>query len=47
MYSQGDGGSANVSLSGDTFTTSGSANGFKTNKPGEPAAADFKIIATC
>ena len=47
MYSQGDGGSANVSLNGDTFTITGSANGFKTDKPGEPAAADFRIIATC
>jgi ipoprotein LpqH len=47
MYSQGSGGSANVSLNGDTFTIAGSANGFKTDKPGEPATADFKIIVTC
>jgi lipoprotein LpqH len=47
MYSQGEAGSANVSLNGDTFTITGSANGFKTDKPGEPAAADFKIVATC
>ena len=47
MYSHGDGGSANVSLNGDTYTITGSADGFKTDKPGEPAAADFKIIVTC
>jgi len=47
MYSQGDSGSANVSLNGDTFTITGSANGFKTDKPTEPAAADFKIVAAC
>jgi|SRR5271168_2811161 len=47
MYSQGSGGSANASLNGDTFTVTGSANGFKTDKPGEPATADFKIIVTC
>jgi hypothetical protein len=47
MYTQGGGSSANVSLNGDTFTITGSANGFKTDKPGEPAAADFTIVATC
>jgi lipoprotein LpqH len=47
MYSQGSGGTANVSLNGDTFTIAGSANGFKTDKPGEPATADFKIVVTC
>ena len=47
MYSQGGVGSANVSLNGDTFTVAGSANGFKADKPGEPATADFKIVVTC
>lgn len=46
MYSKG-GGNATASLNGDTFTIAGSANGFKTDKPGEPATADFKIIVTC
>jgi len=46
-YSQGSGGSASVTLNGDTFTIAGSANGFKTDKPGEPATADFKIVVTC
>ena len=46
MYSKG-GGTASASLNGDTFTIAGSANGFKTDKPGEPATADFKIIVTC
>jgi hypothetical protein len=47
MYSLQDDGAANASFSGDTFTITGSAHGFKTDKPGEPAAADFKIIAKC
>jgi hypothetical protein len=47
MYSQGDGGNADMSLSGDKFTITGTANGFKTDKPGEPATATFKITATC
>ena len=47
MYSKDDGGDVSMSLSGDNFTITGTANGFKTDKPGEPAAADFKIIATC
>ena len=34
-------------LNGDTFTIVGTANGLKTDKPGEPATADFKIIVTC
>ena len=47
MYSQGGNGDANMSLSGDKFTITGTANGFKTDKPNEPASAPFKIIATC
>ena len=47
LYSKDDGGSADMSLSGDRFTITGTANGFKTDKPGEPATAAFKIIATC
>ncbi len=47
MYSKDDGGDANMSFSGDKFTISGTANGYKSDKPGEPATATFKIIATC
>lgn len=47
MYSKDDGGDADMSLSGDKFTITGTANGFKTDKPGEPASAVFKIVATC
>ena len=47
MYSQHDGGKADASLRGDTFTIKGSAEGYKTDTPGEPATADFKITATC
>ena len=47
MYSTGDGGDADMSFSGEKFTITGTANGFKTDKPGEPASAAFKIVATC
>jgi hypothetical protein len=47
MYSKHDGGDADMNLSGDKFTIVGTANGFKTDKPNEPASATFKIIATC
>jgi hypothetical protein len=47
MYSKDDGGNADMSLSGEKFTITGTANGFKTDKPNEPASAPFKIIATC
>jgi lipoprotein LpqH len=47
MYSRGDGGDADMSLSGDRFTITGTADGYKTDNPGEPATATFKIIATC
>jgi hypothetical protein len=47
MYSKHDGGDADMTLSGDKFTIIGTANGFKTDKPSEPASATFKIIATC
>ncbi len=47
MYSRGDGGSAEMSLSGEKFTITGTAHGYKNDKPGEAATATFKIIATC
>lgn len=47
LYSKNDGGDANVSLRGDKFTITGTANGYKSDKPTEPATATFKIIATC
>jgi lipoprotein LpqH len=47
MYSQGGGGDADMSLSGDKFTITGTANGYKVDKPSEPATATFKIIASC
>ncbi|HTY32712.1 lipoprotein LpqH [Mycobacterium sp.] len=47
MYSAHDGGNADMSLSGDRFTITGTANGYKTDNPGEAASATFKIIATC
>lgn len=47
MYSKDDGGSADMSLSGEKFTITGTANGFRTDKPNEPASASFKIIANC
>jgi hypothetical protein len=47
MYSQGGGGDANISLNGEKFTITGTANGYMVDKPNEPATATFKIIATC
>jgi len=47
MYSQGDGDDAKTSLSSGKFTISGTAHGYKVDKPNEPATATFKIIATC
>ena len=38
---------ATASSSGDKFTVSGTANGFKVDKPNEAASASFKIIVTC
>jgi ipoprotein LpqH len=47
MYSRGGGVNADMSMTGDKFTISGTANGYKTDKPGEPATAPFKIVVTC
>lgn len=47
MYSRGDGGSTDMRLSGDNVTITGTANGYKTDKPGEAAVATFKIITAC
>jgi hypothetical protein len=46
-YSKDDGGEANATFASETFTITGKADGFDTYKPGEPATATFKIIATC
>ncbi|MEZ0350305.1 lipoprotein LpqH [Mycobacterium sp. pR1184] len=47
MYARGDGPRADMSMSGDKFTITGTANGFKTDKPNEATSATFKIIVTC
>jgi ipoprotein LpqH len=47
MYSLGGGSNAEVSMTGDKFVISGTANGYQTDKPGEPATATFKIVVTC
>ena len=47
MYSQGGEGDATISLNNGKFTITGTANGYKVDKPGEPASATFKIIANC
>jgi ipoprotein LpqH len=47
MYSQGGGGDADMSLSGDKFTITGTANGYKVDKPNEPTTAPFKITVGC
>jgi ipoprotein LpqH len=45
-YSRGGNGDATMSFSGDKYTISGTANGYKTDT-NEPASAPFKISATC
>jgi len=47
MYSRGGDDNADMSMTGDKFTITGTAHGYKTDKPGEPATATFKIVATC
>lgn len=47
MYSQGGQGDANTSVSGQTFTITGTANGYKFDKPNEPVTASFKINVSC
>lgn len=47
LYSLGGNGDANMSFSGDRYTITGTANGYKTDKPNEPASAAFKISTTC
>ena len=47
MYARGDGANADMSVTGDKFTVSGTARGFKTDNPNEAASVDFKIIVTC
>lgn len=47
MYSRGGGGDAAMSLSGDKFTITGTAEGYPVDKPSEPTTATFKIITTC
>ena len=46
-YVKGGDGDASSSFSGDKFTVTGTANGFKVDKPNEAASVTFKIVATC
>jgi Mycobacterium 19 kDa lipoprotein antigen len=47
MYSKDDGGDASVNFASETYTITGTAEGFNTYQPNEPAKATFKIVATC
>ncbi|MDM4142785.1 MULTISPECIES: lipoprotein LpqH [Mycobacterium] len=47
MFSRGGDGMADMSMTGDNFTVSGTANGYKTDKPSEPATATYKIHVSC
>jgi hypothetical protein len=47
MYAKDDGGEANATFASETFTITGTAEGFNTHKPDEPAKATFKLVATC
>ncbi|VAZ85670.1 putative lipoprotein LppE [Mycobacterium persicum] len=45
-FSDGDGGDAHTSFADNTFTVSGTANGFDT-ATSQPATAEFRIAARC
>jgi ipoprotein LpqH len=47
MYSRGGDANADTSMDGDKFTITGTANGYKVDKPNEPASATFKITVRC
>ncbi|APA74613.1 hypothetical protein BB737_00605 [Mycobacterium avium subsp. hominissuis] len=47
MYSRGGDGNADLRLSGDKFTITGTAHGYKADKPGDAATATFKIVTAC
>lgn len=47
MYSKGGQGDAKTSQSGQTLTITGTAHGYKFDKPNEPVTATFKITVSC
>jgi ipoprotein LpqH len=47
MYSQGGAGDAAMTHNNGKFTINGTANGYRVDKPTEPASATFKVIAEC
>lgn len=47
MYSRDGNGDADMSMTDDKFSISGTANGYRSDKPSEPATATFKIVVTC
>ncbi|AGZ50524.1 hypothetical protein B1T45_19890 [Mycobacterium kansasii] len=47
LYSEGDGGSAKAGFGDSGFTVSGTADGFNTVAPNQPATAEFRIVARC
>ena len=47
MYSRGGDANADTSMNDDKFTITGTANGYKVDKPNEPASATFKITVRC
>ncbi|WP_231973700.1 MULTISPECIES: lipoprotein LpqH [unclassified Mycobacterium] len=46
-YARGGDGKADLSITGDKISITGTANGYRTDKPGDPVSATFKITATC
>jgi ipoprotein LpqH len=47
MYSHDGAGDAKLTVNSDKVTIAGTADGYKTDKPNEPASVTFKIVATC
>jgi lipoprotein LpqH len=46
-YWEGNGGNADASIVGNTWTVSGTVDGFNTDNPTKPASGTFKIKANC
>jgi lipoprotein LpqH len=47
MYSQGDGGNGDTTFTQARLTVTGTADGFNTDDPDEPATAAYRILVRC
>jgi lipoprotein LpqH len=47
MYSEGDGGNADTTFTKERLTVTGTADGFNTHNPNQPATATFQVSVRC